>query len=87
MKINFPDNEIRDITKMLEARKPLDDKYRYLLFKESRQVELLWNGKTTKTSNIVLPFQSIEYIDEPRSEEKIDLNYFDTSGQRMVEEN
>ena len=58
----LPDNEIRDITKMLEAGKPLDDKYRYLLFKESRQVELLWNGKTTKTSNIVLPFQSISKL-------------------------
>ena len=79
------DNEIRDITKMLEAGKPLDDKYRYLLFKESRQVELLWNGKTTKTSNIVLPFQSIEHIDEPRSEEKIEFqrSLFDTSGQRV----
>ena len=81
----LPDNEIRDITKILEAGKPLDDKYRYLLFKESRQVELLWNGKTTKTSNIVLPFQSIEHIDEPRSEEKIEFqrSLFDTSGQRV----
>ena len=81
----LPDNEIRDITKMLEAGKPLDDKYRYLLFKESRQVELLWNGKTTKTSNIVLPFQSIEHIDEPRSEETIEFqrSLFDTSGQRV----
>ena len=81
----LPDNEIRDITKMLEAGKPLDDKYRYLLFKESRQVELLWNGKTTKTSNINLPFQSIEHIDEPRSEEKIEFqrSLFDTSGQRV----
>jgi len=81
----LPDNEIRDITKMLEAGKPLDDKYRYLLFKESRQVELLWNGKTTKISNIVLPFQSIEHIDEPRSEEKIEFqrSLFDTSGQRV----
>ena len=81
----LPDNEIRDITKMLEAGKPLDDKYRYLLFKESRQVELLWNGKTTKTSNIVLPFQSIEHIDEPRSEEAIEFqrSLFDTSGQRV----
>ena len=69
---------------MLEAGN-LDDKYRYLLFKESRQVELLWNGKTTKTSNIVLPFQSIEHIDEPRSEEKIEFqrSLFDTSGQRV----
>ncbi len=81
----LPDNEIRDITKMLESGKPLDDKYRYLLFKESRQVELLWNGKTTKTSNINLPFQSIEHIDEPRSEEKIEFqrSLFDTSGQRV----
>jgi DNA modification methylase len=81
----LPDNEIRDITKTLEAGKPLDDKYRYLLFKESRQVELLWNGKTTKTSNIVLPFQSIEHIDEPRSEETIEFqrSLFDTSGQRV----
>ena len=81
----LPDNEIRDITKMLEAGKPLDDKYRYLLFKDSRQVELLWNGKTTKTSNVALPFQSIEYIDEPRDEEKIELqrSLFDTSGQRV----
>ena len=81
----LPDNEIRDITKMLESGKPLDDKYRYLLFKESRQVELLWNGKTTKTSNINLPFQSIEHIDEPRSEETIEFqrSLFDTSGQRV----
>ena len=81
----LPDNEIRDITKMLEAGKPLDDKYRYLLFKESRQVELLWNGKATKTSNINLPFQSIEHIDEPRSEETIEFqrSLFDTSGQRV----
>jgi len=81
----LPDNEIRDITKMLEAGKPLDDKYRYLLFKESRQVELLWNGKTTKTSSINLPFQSIEHIDEPRSEETIEFqrSLFDTSGQRV----
>ena len=79
------DNEIRDITKTLESGKPLDDKYRYILFKDSRQVELYWNGKTTKTSNIVLPFQSIEHIDEPRDDEKIELqrSLFDTSGQKV----
>ena len=56
----LPDNEIRDITKMLEAGKPLDDKYRYLLFKESTS-RATRNGKTTKTSNIVLLFNLLKH--------------------------
>jgi hypothetical protein len=35
MSEKLSDHEIRDITKALEAGKPLDDKYRYLLFKEA----------------------------------------------------
>ncbi|MFP6899472.1 MAG: site-specific DNA-methyltransferase, partial [Opitutales bacterium] len=31
-------------------------------------MELVWNGKTNEVSNIVLPFQVIEQVDEPRSE-------------------
>jgi hypothetical protein len=42
--MNLNDNEIRDITKHLEAGKPLPDKYRFLLFEEKREVELVWNG-------------------------------------------
>jgi len=30
-------------------------------------VELVWNGKTSEVSNIVLPFQAIEQVDEPRA--------------------
>ena len=33
------DHEIRDITKHLEAGKPLPDKFRFLLFEEKREVE------------------------------------------------
>jgi hypothetical protein len=44
------------------------DKYRFLLFEDKREVELVWNGKTNEVCNIVLPFQVIEQVDEPRAE-------------------
>ena len=31
-------------------------------------MELVWNGKTNEVCNIVLPFQTIEQVDEPRAE-------------------
>jgi len=62
------DNEKRDIQKYIEAGKPLPDKFRFLLFEEKQEVELVWNGKTNEITNTVLPFQVIEQVDEPRSE-------------------
>ena len=62
------DNEKRDIQKYIEAGKPLPDKYRFFLFEEKQEVELVWNGKTNEVTNTVLPFQVIEQVDEPRSE-------------------
>jgi hypothetical protein len=70
--MKLTDNEIRDINKHLEAGKPLPDKYRFLLFEEKREVELVWNGKTREVCNIVLPFQTIEQVDEPRAEKSED---------------
>ena len=66
--MKLTDNEIRDITRYLEAGKPLPEKYRFLLFEEKREVELVWNGKTDEVCNVVLPFQVIENVDEPRKE-------------------
>ncbi len=65
-------NEIRDITKLLEAGKPLPDSYRFLLFGDKREVELVWNSKTGEVCNVVLPFQVIEQVDEPRAEKPED---------------
>ena len=58
--MKLSDNEIRDITKHLEAGKSLPEKYRFLLFEDKKEVELVWNGKSGEISNIVLPFQIIE---------------------------
>ncbi len=62
------EQEQQDIIRYLEADKPLPDKFRFLLFEEKREVELVWNGKTNEVCNIVLPFQVIEQVDEPRAE-------------------
>lgn len=68
--MQLSDNDIRDINRYLQGGKPLPDKYRFLLFEDKREVELVWNGKTNEVTNVVLPFQVIEQIDEPRAETK-----------------
>lgn len=71
--MKLTDNEIRDITRLLEQGKPLPDEYRFLLFEDKREVELVWNGKTNEVCNVVLPFQTIEQVDEPRAEKEMKL--------------
>lgn len=82
------DNEIRDIVKYLESGKALPDSYRFLLFGDKREVELVWNGKTGEVCNAVLPFQTIEHVDEPRAESGIQkgesqLSFFDARGRQL----
>jgi site-specific DNA-methyltransferase (adenine-specific)/adenine-specific DNA-methyltransferase len=81
------EQEQQEIIRYLEADKPLPDKYRFLLFEDKREVELVWNGKTSEVSNIVLPFQVIEQVDEPRAEKPEDaaaqLSMFDERGRQL----
>jgi DNA modification methylase len=79
-------NEIRDVTNLLEAGKPLPEKYRFVLFGEKRNVELLWEGKSGAVTDVRLPFQVIEQIDEPRSEIFIQsqLGLFDSASGRQL---
>ena len=88
---NLTDNEKRDIIKYLEADKPLPDKYRFLLFADKQEVELVWNGKTSEVTNVVLPFQIIEQVDEPREEvtkkvqtQTLPLKEFDLRGRQLA---
>ena len=80
------EQEQQEILRFLEADKPLPDKYRFLLFEDKREVELVWNGKTNEVCNIVLPFQSIELVDEPRAEKPdetaLQLDLFDERGRQ-----
>ena len=66
------DQEQQEIIRFIESDKALPDKYRFLLFQDKREVELVWNGKTNDICITVLPFQTIEQVDEPRSEKPED---------------
>ncbi len=83
--MKLTDNEKREILKLIESDKPLPDKYRFLLFNDKREVELIWNGKINDVSNIVLPFQVIEQVDEPRAEKtaKLQMDLFDMRGRQQ----
>lgn len=84
--MKLTDNEKREVLKLIEAGRPLPDKYRFLLFDDKREVELVWNGKTNEVTNVVLPFQVIEQVDEPRAEKlaSLQLDLFDTRGRQKA---
>ena len=84
--MKLSEKEIRDIAALLEAGKPLPDKYRFVLFGDDRELELVWNGKTNEITNVVLPFQVIEHVDEPRPEEirNQQIDMFDASSGRQL---
>ncbi len=84
--LDLTDNEKRDIISLIEQGKPLPDQYRFLLFGDKREVELVWNGKKREVCDVVLPFQTIEQVDEPRSERSADkesqMELFDGRGRQ-----
>jgi len=81
------EQEQQEIIRYIEADKPLPDKFRFLLFADKREVELVWNGKTSEVCNIGLPFQVIEQVDEPRAEKPeqtaLQQGLFDKRGRQL----
>lgn len=80
------EQEKQEIVRHIEAGRPLPEKYRFLLFDDPREVELVWNGKTSEVCNVVLPFQTIEQVDEPRSEKTLSQqsDLFDPHSGRQI---
>ena len=82
---DLSDAEKRDLTQLIAQGKPLPEKYRFVLFADKREVELVWNGKTREVCTTVLPFQTLEHVDEPRTETKgtgSNFELFDTRGRQ-----
>ena len=67
--LHLTEQEKQEVMRLVDAGQPLPDKYRFLLFQDKKQVELVWNGKSFETTRLALPFQTIETVDEPREEE------------------
>ncbi|MDD5530314.1 MAG: site-specific DNA-methyltransferase [bacterium] len=57
----------------------------YKLAKDDEDVFLFWNGRSEEVTNAVLPFHSIEHIDEPRKEEKEQIGLFATDSRGRQE--
>jgi site-specific DNA-methyltransferase (adenine-specific)/adenine-specific DNA-methyltransferase len=68
---------------LIQQGKALPEKYRFILFEDKREVELVWNGKTRDVCTMVLPFQTLEHVDEPRAETHAQGDLFDSRGRQM----
>lgn len=66
--MNLTDRDKHIIKDHIDRGEPLPPKYKVILFSDAPEVELIWQGKTSEVTSVVLPFQSIEQIDEPRPE-------------------
>ena len=84
--MSLSDSEKRDLIKLIENNKPLPEQYRIKLFEKKDEVELLWNGKSNEITNVNLPFQIIEHVDEPRKniEPELQGNLFDERGRKLT---
>jgi site-specific DNA-methyltransferase (adenine-specific)/adenine-specific DNA-methyltransferase len=81
---DLTETEKRDLIKLIEAGKPLPERYRFLLFEDKREVELVWNGKSRDVCTAVLPFQTLEHVDEPRKEAGAEMELgLDTGGRQI----
>lgn len=58
---------------LIDRNEKIPNKYRALLFENPQDLELIWDGKNNEVTNVVLPFQYIEQIDEPRQESQMGL--------------
>jgi len=68
--LNLSDNEKQLIIESIKQGRPLPKEYIYKLYADDEDVFLFWNGRSETVTNAVLPFHSIEHIDEPRKEKE-----------------
>ncbi len=72
----------------MKAGEKLPKEFIYKLFAVEEDVFLFWNGRKEDTTNIALPFHSIEHIDEPRKEkDKAQASMFETDFNASSAEN
>lgn len=56
--MNLTDRDKESIKAHLDRGEPLPARYKLALFEDAPEVELVWQGKTSEVTNVVLPFQS-----------------------------
>ena len=83
--MNLTDKEKQTLIAHIQNGEPLPKEYIYKLFAGEEDVFLFWNGRREETTNIALPFHSIEHIDEPRQENQMGTQsaLFDLKGRQL----
>jgi adenine-specific DNA-methyltransferase len=81
-------NEQQTLINLIKEGKKLPKEYIYKLFADDEDVFLFWNGRSEDVMRSVLPFHSLEHIDEPRKEavkqgEMFSLFETDTRGRQL----
>lgn len=77
--MNLNDTDKNKIIELIKAGEKLPKEFIYKLFADEEDVFLFWNGRKEDITNIVLPFHTIEHIDEPRKEaDKPQTSMFET---------
>jgi len=64
------------IANLIRDGKPVPARYIPSISENPLKTELIWPGKTSSMDTSVLPFQSIEHIDEPRKDTGMQLDFF-----------
>jgi len=88
--MSLNNTEKETIIDFIKNNEPLPKEYIYKLFADEEDVFLFWNGRNEEVTNVVLPFHSIEHIDEPRKEvvtrkdNQLDLFSLDTKGRQLM---
>jgi hypothetical protein len=87
MMARLTEQEQQEVIRIVEAGKATTGQVQVPAVWRKREVELVWNGKTNEVCNVVLPFQVIEQVDEPRAEKPEDTalqaGLFDERGRQL----
>jgi len=74
---NLSEQERKQLAESILAGDLIPAKYGPSIVEGARELELVWPGKSDHVEQIVLPFQSIEQIDEPREKDISELSLFE----------
>ena len=65
--MSLTDREKIQLKALIDAGQPLPPRHNAVLIDQPHEAELIRPGKTQEVTNVVLLFQSIEQMDEPRA--------------------
>jgi len=65
-KNSLSDKEKEQVIALIKEGKSIPKELLYRMTKDEEDVFLFWNGRSEEVTNAVMPFHSIEYIDEPK---------------------